>query len=216
MGAAAGTCTRILGGQMPTASALNTYLASDVPLSDSQRACFWRVVADWRQHAQAPVGIDRMAKQVATSWEQGHLRALGLGENTGGYGGLLRTEHVKTLLQAAGQSMLAAQLRPQHQPRMLRQPPPVPRQQPAPASSNFTIATAQPAKKRNVTTIVHVYKGMTQIEINRLTLVEIKKALAAINEPSSGKHNKSELESRLFSVIQGKEDGFKASFEYLK
>lgn len=134
---------------------------------------------------------------------------IGSGENTGGYGGLLRTEHVKQLLQAAGQTVLAAQLQLHQQ---MTQQTTVSRPLPLPARSN----SAQLVPKRRKVTTVWVYKGMTQVEINRLTLVEIKKALMVLNESSSGKRNKAELELRLYTVLQQKEDGFRAAFEYMK
>lgn len=162
-----------------------------------------------------------MSQQVTTSWQHGHYQALGSGENTGGYGGLLRTEHAKRLLREAGHTALVVQ----HQSQQMMRQPPVPQQ---PANSTFlrtaannvlpgtNTARAQPAPKRKVMTIVDVYKGMTHAQISRLTLVEIRKALSTLNEPSWGKYSKTDLERRLLAVLQEKEDGFKFSFEYMK
>jgi hypothetical protein len=199
---------------VPTASALNTYLPYDRSLSDSQREVFWRIVADWRQHSP-DAGLNRISTQVAASWAQAHFQALGSGENTGGYGGLLRAEHAKMLIKAAGQQALGSQLA------MVRQPPVVPQQQTnsrtltavAQIMPGTNTARAQP--KRKLAVAVCIYKGMTTGEISLLTVVEIKKALLSLNQPS-GRLNKTALEARLWTVLQAQVDGFKLSFEYIK
>lgn len=216
-GTPAASWNRILGGCVPTATALNTYLSPERSLSDSQRESFWRIVAHWRL-LSPDAGLDRISTKVAESWEQAHWQALGSGENTGGYGGLLRAEHAKMLIMAAGQQVLASQLLAQP---MARQPPVVSQQQTnsrtlmavAQRMPGTNTARAQPKRKMAVT--VCVYKGMTTGQISLLTAVEIRKALSTLKEPSSD-YNKTALEARLWTVLQEKFDGFKVTFDYMK
>jgi hypothetical protein len=98
--------TRKLGG-ITSVSVLNRYLSERIELTLDQRKLFFGIV----QEVHVMNGNDSdaiIAEEISRVWNARHLRSLG--ERSIGYGGQIKTGHVKKVLKTVGQEIQQAKL----------------------------------------------------------------------------------------------------------
>jgi hypothetical protein len=102
---------RVIDGRVSPATALNVFLPGNQSLSDYQRKTIWKIAANWvcLDPNNRSKSEDVVANELASLWDQGHFLAIGAREHSAGYGGRMRPEHVKKILQAAGRDILESQ-----------------------------------------------------------------------------------------------------------
>jgi hypothetical protein len=227
--ASAASCTRMLGGKVPTATPLNTYVSDTRPLSDFQRKMFWKIIDDWhrvQQNSRAtPPGVDKMVQQIVASWGQGHYQAIGQGGNAG-FGGLMRAQHAKKLFLAGGRGVLQGQflMQPPAQQLPYRHVMPPLHSVPVPSSHSQWFAQTAPIPPRTATPAstkrkkkekqVHVFKGMSTALSQALTKEDMRRVLLQLNKPSSNK-SKAVLHDVMARALEEQADGFVLNFTYI-
>jgi hypothetical protein len=225
--APAASCTRMIGGKVPTATPLNTFVSDTRPLSDFQRQMFWKIINDWhrvQQNSRAnPPGVDKMVQQIVASWGQGHYQTIGQGGvgNAAGFGGLMRAQHAKELFLAGGRGVLQGQFLMQPPAQQLPYRRHVMPTIPVPSSHSQWLApipqrtaTPTPTKRTKKEKQVHVFKGMSTALSQALTKEDICRVLLQLNKPSSNKR-KGDLLVVMARALEEQTDGFVLNFTYI-